>query len=354
LVFKRLSGLALPQALEPLAREIAQRTVVAAMAVNMQVRREIQVLAGVLDDAGVEFLILKGPAVTKDPLRRFNDLDILIREENLALAIAALEAAGYRYRGSNVLNQRERESPFQSSSWNNQFPYQSPRSKLCVEVHTNLFERDRIRLEGLGRLLDGVDLFWEGRVWDAELRCYLPARECTLALLCVHSALKRSPAHNTYVLRHAYDIVQLLASGVDIDRFVHLCTTWAIEYYACVSLRLADILFDSPSLEPLIDRLENALTPRQAQLADIHLRCFRGLGDASLIHRYRYALLMPLAIGGGGRKNVRWYRELLLPPRWSQETRHGVSRSSIAIALTYLYGPFVRLLRVWRRQKGRR
>jgi len=354
LVFKRLADLTLPETIAPRIRSIAQRAVIGAMAVNMEVRREIRILADVLGKAGVDFLLLKGPAVTKDPLRRFNDLDILIHEDALPEAVRALERAGYRYRGSNVLNQRERESPFQSASWNNQFPYQSPRSRLCVEVHTNLFERDRIRLESLGRLLDDVGLFWERHTRDDELGCSVPARECTLALLCVHSALKRSPAHNTYVLRHAYDIVQLLAKDTDLDRLVELCGSWGIEYYACVALRLAEGLFDSPKARLVIDRLEPALTPRQARLADIHLRCFRGLGDAALGHRYRYALLMPLAIGGGGRKSMRWYREILLPPRWSQETRHGVSRNSVAIALTYLYGPFVRLVRVWRRQMERK
>jgi hypothetical protein len=350
LVMQRMSRLTLPATLRDDVTTLAHGLSVIATAFNMEARRELRIVVRVLSEAGVDSLLMKGLAVSKDPRRRFNDLDVLIREPDLSRASAALEAAGYRYRGSNVLNRREKLTPFDSSEWNNQFPYQSPRSRLCVEIHTNLFERDRIRLESLGSILDNVDMFWTDRSWDDELGCHVPTHERTLALICVHSALKRSPAHNTYILRHAYDIAQLLSDGIDRNAFLHLCGAWSIEYFACVSLRLADALLDVPAAAHLVRHLRGALTKRQARLAEIHLRCFRGLGDASLTQRLRYALSMPLAIGGGRRKSLRWYRQLVVPPRWQQETRHGVPRDSIAIIFTYFYGPFIRLIRAWRRK----
>jgi hypothetical protein len=45
----------------------------------------------------------KGFAVDKDPLRRMNDLDVLIDEKDFERVFIVLERAGYRYTGSSIL-----------------------------------------------------------------------------------------------------------------------------------------------------------------------------------------------------------------------------------------------------------
>ncbi len=342
LVLQRLSALQLPAALQERTSALSREAVFATMAANARYRRELALLAGLFADVEIDFVLIKGQAVDKDPLRRTNDLDVLIRQADLQRAFAALEHSGYEYAGSGVLSEKERRRPESQLAWNNQFQFRSPHSGLSVEVHINLFERDRIRLENLDRLLDNIQLFWEGRSWDSELGCFVPAAEASLALLCVHSATKRSPAHNTYILRHAYDIVQLLERGVDQERFLTLCRVWGIAYYAYVSLRLAALSLGAAAPAAAAAQLEPELSARTRRLAEIHCRCFRGLGRASAYHRMRYTLYMPFAIGGGLHKALVWYRQAILPPLWKQEERFGISRSSPAIYLTYLVAPFAR------------
>ncbi|TVR58252.1 MAG: hypothetical protein EA426_10530, partial [Spirochaetaceae bacterium] len=225
---------------------------------------------------------------------------------------------------------------------------------ISVELHINLFERDRIRLERLDRLLDSVDVFWEAARRDRDLGCLVPSREASLALLCVHSATKRSPAHNTYILRHAYDIVHVLTGGIDQDRFLVLCRNWGICYFAVVSLRLAARALGHDAPERCAASLERELTAAERHLVDVHLACFRGLGRASTFHRARYTILMPFAIGGGFLKGLRWYLAFLFPPLWHQEQRFGVKRTSPLILGTYLVGPFARLITAFKGRGGRR
>ncbi len=343
LVLQRLVGLRLQPDLRARVAPVAEQAILRVMAANALVRQELRRLSKLFGRAGVSFVHIKGLAIDRSPVRITNDLDVLIRREDLERARAALERDGYRYVGSEVISEKEKQRWEKQLTWNNQFQFRSPHGGLTVEVHINLFERDRIRLENLGRLLDSVDEFRQESSFDDELGCLIPSLEASLALLCVHSATKRSPALNTYILRHGYEIVHALQKGIDEARFVELCRSWAIGYYAYVSLRIAAESLGSTEAAATARRLEPLLTRRQQRLAEIHCRCYRGLGRASLVHRARYTLYMPFAIGGGLAKSLLWYWRALFPPLWYQEELFGISRSSPAIYLTYLAGPFVRL-----------
>jgi hypothetical protein len=68
---------------------------------NLHLRTELLRLCGLLQSHGVRALALKGPAlaasVLRDvALRQFTDLDLLVRECDLAAALEALEADGFR------------------------------------------------------------------------------------------------------------------------------------------------------------------------------------------------------------------------------------------------------------------
>ena len=71
-----------------------------ARAAQRQLLAELAVAAGVLDEAGVSWLILKGPALaevvyTPTQLRSYTDLDVLVRRDQFRTAVAAFEAAGF-------------------------------------------------------------------------------------------------------------------------------------------------------------------------------------------------------------------------------------------------------------------
>lgn len=321
-----------------------------AAALHIQLRYELKLVSDILKKEGIDFMLIKGFALDKSPMRQMSDIDLLIEEEDLTLVFTALKESGYRYIGSGVMSQREINEPFKTLHWNNQFQFKSPISPVHIEIHINLFERDRIRLEKLDSLLAKTDLFRENRVWDEELKCYIPSKEASLALLCVHSTTKRSPAHNTYIMRHGYNLASLIKSGIDMERFLQLCSEWKIEYYAYTAFRLtAMILNENKIIEPVAP-LEKELTKRQKHLSDVHINCFKGLGDASLLQRKRYALHMPGAIGGKFRKTLTWYRQQLFPPLYSQESRFGVSKESPAIFFTYVYGPVLHAFRLLERK----
>lgn len=347
LVFARIATVPLPEPIRSQVADICDQLRRTAAAISVHTRHELRTVVQVLRDARIDSMLIKGPAVDRDPLRQTNDLDLLIQASDLRRAVDALSAAGYRYVGSDVLASRQQTSPFRGPSWNNQYPFRSPRSPLCVEIHTNLFERDRIRLERLDQLLDHVDRFWDERTWDEELSCYVPSPEATLMLLCIHSATKRSPAHNTYILRHGYDIRRTVADAPDRKRFLDLCRALNVEYYAFTALRLTGLVMQCDTCLHLARGLRPELTRREQILASLHLRCYRGLGRASLWYRYLYALFMPFAIAGSPQKAIRWYRQLVLPPRWRQRVEFSLRDRSLPILLSYLYGPFVRVFRLF-------
>ena len=345
IVFQRLAQLTLEEPLRSHVMTIARRTTIDAIAFGVTVRSELHRVADLLARAGIDMLVIKGPAVDKDPLRWANDLDVLVSQRDVMRAVGVLTTAGYKYIGSPILDDREKCRLERQLEWNNQFQFASPASGLQVEIHYNLFERDRIRLERLDRFLDSVALFGDSRRWDNELGCHIPAPESSLALLCVHAATKRSPASGAFVLRHAYDIVGLVQKGIEEERFLSLCHAWAIEYYAYASLRLAALCLEARSSFLLASRLKPSLTARMIRLADIQCRCFRGLDSSSSFYRRLYVLYMPSAIGGGWKKSIRWYREAIFAPRWRQEARTGVSRDSPRIYLTYVTHPLERIYR---------
>ncbi len=355
LALKRLTALSLGDPLRPRVIEAARGAVMAALAHNAGIRAEIARFTELCRAGGIEFLLIKGMAIDKELTRSTNDVDVLIEPADLERTFAALEGAGYRYVGSAVLSSKERRDVRRQLRWNNQFQFQSPDAPLQIEVHIRLFERDRIRLEKLDRLLDRTDLFWEKRRYDGEIECWVPAPEASLALLCVHSATKRSPAHGSYILRHALDIARLLREGLDWDYFLHLCRLWEIEYYAYVSLRLAVLSLGAPRAQALAELLHPALNRRTRFLAGVHCRCYTGLGAPSRPFRMLYRLAMPVAIGGSFRKALRWYRETAFPPLWLQEARIGVPRSSPRLYPTYVAFQLARVGRALaRRVAGQR
>jgi hypothetical protein len=77
------------------------------MHVCLALEADLFAAAAVLDDAGVEYRVLKGPAFAHldypDPsLREFSDIDLLVRSEQYDDAVTAFASAGYRRRYEEV------------------------------------------------------------------------------------------------------------------------------------------------------------------------------------------------------------------------------------------------------------
>ncbi len=144
---------------------------------------ELLRLMNILECEGINVLPYKGPALSIDAyndltLRNYSDLDVLIRQKDLAQATVLLTKEGYE--GEFILEGERAQ--FFTKLWYVQ-PFRNPQSGVYLEVHWKVaplffsFDID-------------VDKFWEsprklslaGREIDAL------SLQDTLLLLCVHGA----------------------------------------------------------------------------------------------------------------------------------------------------------------------
>ena len=350
LIFKRFLSIPIARDYAPYIYNQSEKIITATAVIHTHIKQKLYMLAELFYQNNIEFMLLKGYSVDKSPLRQMDDLDVLIHWKDIDTVFTVLESSGYTYVGSFILSPKEKNNPQKQYKWNNQYQFQVPESQLVVEVHTNLFERDRIHTEKLNTLLDNVKFFWDKRTWDSSLNCYTPAKEATLALLCMHSAIKYYPAAKIYILRQSYDIYNLLRQEVEESYFLQLCDAWHIEYYVYFSLMLTAKIFQDRSIEQTACKLKYNLNNAERFLAYIHLKCYKNLEKTLFFYRKLYALCMPFIIGDGFLKAVRWYKEQIFPPVWLQERKFGIKRTSPLLYLTYIYGPLQRIFTALKKQ----
>src|SRR6056297_1011266 len=156
-----------------------KNTIITATVVHTDFKEKLFTFSKIMKKNSIDFLVLKGFAIDKCPFRTMNDLDVLVKNDEIDKIFEVLEKENYKYVGSNVLSKKELNNPKLQYKWNNQFQFKVPNDNIVIEVHTNLFERDRIRLEDLSSLLDNVDVFWKNKKWDNDLQCFLPSIEAT-------------------------------------------------------------------------------------------------------------------------------------------------------------------------------
>ena len=82
-------------------RDAVRRRVLALAQQTVRLEQELVALAASLSAAGVEFLVLKGPAMARQAYpapewRAYDDLDLWVETRDFAAALRALEKAGYR------------------------------------------------------------------------------------------------------------------------------------------------------------------------------------------------------------------------------------------------------------------
>lgn len=150
-------------------------------------------LAGV----GIGAVALKGAAfLAEDPhyaagWRFMNDLDLLVRPEELEAAVAAVEALGYRPEHREYDPVREAHYP----------PLIAPNGRFCVEIHTRLFGLDHYGIDVERLRSDAMAL----EAWGASLR--VPSPVDRVAHAVVHAQLhNRQYAARRIVLKDVLDL----------------------------------------------------------------------------------------------------------------------------------------------------
>ncbi|MGH9178433.1 MAG: nucleotidyltransferase family protein [Acidimicrobiales bacterium] len=194
----------------------------------VQLERTLLDVAALLEDAGVDVRVLKGPALARldypDPsLRCFRDVDVLVRSGQWDAAVAALEAAG---------NQRLHPEP--RPGFDRRF------SKGTTFRTADRHEIDLHRTFALGPFGLTVDLddVWarssQFELGGGRLQSLDP--EVRFLNVCAHAALGDVPPR----LVPLRDIAEILLVGgrLDVQRVIRLAERWRAEIVVARALEL--------------------------------------------------------------------------------------------------------------------
>ncbi|MCI0633998.1 MAG: nucleotidyltransferase family protein [Actinobacteria bacterium] len=301
----------------------------AAMTVALELERRLLEVTPSMEDAGIEFLVLKGPAVARaffpDPSwRSFGDLDLLVRTADWQAACIALATAGFR-----------RRLPEPRRGFDERFGKAATHvgpGGVQIDLHRTLV------LGPFGLWLEPEGLFegtTELSIGGHDFRRLDDTRAFLHA--CMHAALG-SRMVRLVPLR---DVAQIAAIGAvewsELDRLADRWRLRAVVRRALEEAR-ATLGFEPPSparlfLEAPIDHREQRaldayLTDRRSRggTARSTLRAIPGLGAKAA---YLRALVVPdrefVKARDGGRRSSYLHR-WLVPLRWFTSSRGPRSR----------------------------
>ena len=124
-----------------------------------RLRRELLEVAAAMNQAGLEFVVLKGithsPALTPDPLSRAQgDIDLWIKPESISQAKAALVGLGFSPIGSS--KSRHIDPMARPTNWRWKGDRFDPDMPIAVELHYELWSE-----EAEGIFVPGQQGFWQ-------------------------------------------------------------------------------------------------------------------------------------------------------------------------------------------------
>ncbi len=301
--------------------------------------------AGILNKNNIETILMKGRSLNITGLRQFRDLDILVPEENLLESIDLLGETGYRYIGDSVnllLNSDEKKDLSLQLRWNNQYQLFNDEKGLMIELHTNLFERDRAYSVNLDPLLDAIESFRKNRKWNSENDAYEFSIEDKLLLMCMHTAVKRSPASNSFILRNLLDIENLIEKKPDWKVFLNRVKECEICPFIYFSLALTSTLFKTDVPLSVLDELKGNLTGREHFIEKVHMISFQSLERSSILFSNLYKMISPFVYHSSMKVKLRnlFLFPVFFPPKWRMAHIFNVEESNPIIYLFYFLNPF--------------
>jgi hypothetical protein len=194
---------------------------------NMRLYQQLSKVLAVLNQEGIPVIPLKGAFLAEvvygdTGLRPMTDVDLLVRQADLAKTDKALLALGYRRSAGEVGSATEHVPPYRKKGW------------ASIEMHFNIAGppvADRIDLDGLWgrtrrRSLAGIGIL--------EL-----SPEDLLLHLCLHAAIHHAFDNG---LRGLYDIsrtIRYYAGELDWEQLIHRAGEWGVGNCVYLSLVLA-------------------------------------------------------------------------------------------------------------------
>ena len=160
--------------------------------------------------------------------------------------------------------------------------------------------------------------------------------------MSVHMAIKRSPANNTFILKLAVDIDNLVGRGVRWDAFTDAACQMRVEPFVLYALRLTHKLLGTRIHEICLHRLEQNCTKAQLFMIRIHLKCLRSLDSFRLFYSKIYMVLKPFVFGSRLEDRLKWIFliPILFPPKGRMAAIFNLRKDSPLVYFTYILNPF--------------
>lgn len=299
-----------PSAAFPLAGRLAERAAQEEVAALVQFAFFRPHLAALLREgagARLDLLVLKGAALAESvyprpSLRRFGDLDVLVRRADAARARTLLESLGY------VVDPLQWEDLARGRDGQANFFQHTERGPVVVEMHTELINNDLF----FGQVHVDDEGLWERAqpVRLAGVPAWTLGPEDQILHLCLHLA-----GHYLAAPQSLRDISQVIAvSRVDWPLFVRLARTANAATACFAGLFAAARLLGTPTPTPVLDALApRASRRRLGQIAEA--RAADSVGDitASRTERLRFPLLWHLLGSPQARGRALWH--IIFPSR---------------------------------------
>jgi hypothetical protein len=295
-------GSAWPPAIDAGLEQATRKTLVD----NLALLRALREVAAALEEAGVEFILLKGacllaflyPGIEQRPMA---DLDLLIREEAWPRASSVLESRGC------LMPTPESEKDL-GEDWYNHL-VQVPGTPPCsLEIHWNLESIERSRIDPGALFRHAVPCVLERR----------PYRRLCDDHLLLHLAVHLAHHLETPSLHWAEDLRRILRRGrLDWDRIEATAVAWGVRNCLAYSLGYLERLFPGAVPEP---GRRFRWSPARRLIMDS-----LGTGNPILPHRDL------------GRSPLRHAVSMALLDRWSDAARY-IARHAAGRALRALGG----------------
>ncbi len=305
-----------------------------AAARNTVMLHHAAVILNALKAAGIEVIVLKGLYLVEHiyasiGLRTFGDLDLLVRKERLADALAAMQGLGYKL-----------STWYDPTVENTDIKHLPPLEKVdspTVEVHWTILEED----EPFSIDTDGL--------WQRAI----PAKAAGVEMLALglEDLILHLSMHFTYQhrlragLRNLYDIAEVIRqndSKIDWQQLVLTSREWGAERVTWLTFRLLERVTGLSVPEDVMRSLQST-PPDEQVVAD-------ALAQVLDVERAGIALTpdlanLPASAGLGAKLRLVWQRVFI--PRRVLAREYNLEPGSIKIYGYY----FVRLRDLWRRYR---
>jgi hypothetical protein len=217
---------------------------------NLLLTEELHKILALFEEQGIEALPYKGPALALQlygdtGFRQFDDLDLIIRRQDIAAASALLLSAGYQT--PYAIKTRARQAAYLESQRQQLFVSQS--GNVCLEIHWGFAPKSLVPM------LD-AEHFWGRlapyRLERTQTRSLAP--EDLLIVLCVHGG-----KHLWERLSWVCDVAELLAShpAMDWDGVVREASALGVRRMLLLGLFLARDLLETDLPEAILRALED-------------------------------------------------------------------------------------------------